>query len=429
MSERFWERLLQRVDEELVAPILGADLLTLSDEGQETSLYPLLARRLGAHLGVDAERLRAGSELQEVSRRFLTKSRDVQEIYRSLRVVFRELEPIPIPAPLSDLADIPRLKLFVTTTFDVLMERAVDRARFDGQRQTLAFAYAPSDRQDLPPEFDRLGRPAVFHLMGRLSGTPHSFAVTREDTLEFMDSLSTRSPGFLFDKLREADLLILGSPFSSWLSRLFAQEAPEKDAPVLFVDRDKGTTEAPPAGNAVDFVRELHRRWMEFSPDEAGGSPALAASLAVPAGAIFLACVVEDRSAGESLREALDRAGVDVILDHDDAPLAPQWEKRLKSALAISSAFVPVVSERSAKADRRFLRGEWLEAILEAGRTAPSGRFVLPVAIDDSIGESPSIPREFGDLRWERLPGGKPSSELVKTLIELQRSYRRAKSA
>ncbi|HJS75265.1 MAG TPA: hypothetical protein VJ921_13330, partial [Vicinamibacteria bacterium] len=166
MSERFWERLFQRMDEEAVVPILGADLLTLSGEGTETPLYPLLAKKLAERLSVESEGVSAGSELQDVSRRYLAKSRDVQEIYRSLRVVFRELEPIPIPEPLQMLARIPRLKLFVTTTFDVLTERAVDRERFDGQRQTLAFAYAPSDRQDLPPEFGRLGRPAVFHLMG-----------------------------------------------------------------------------------------------------------------------------------------------------------------------------------------------------------------------------------------------------------------------
>jgi TIR domain len=429
VSERFWERLFQRLDEEAVVPILGADLLTLSDEGRESLLYPLLAKRLAERLSVESADLSPGSELQDVSRRFLSRSKDVQEIYRSLRVVFRELEPLPIPDALLDLARIPRLKLFVSTTFDVLIERAVDRERFDGQRQTLAFAYAPSDRQDLPPEFGRLGRPAVFHLMGRLSGTPHSFAVTREDTLEFMESLQTRPPGFLFDKLREADLLILGSPLSAWLCRLLAQGGPDRDAPVLFVDRGRGTTEAPPFESAVALVRELNRRWREFSPGEEAAPPPIAASLRAPAGAVFLACVVEDRSAGESLREALDRAGVDVILDHDDAPLAPKWEKRLKSALALSSAFVPVISERSVKADRRFLHREWVEAILEAGRAAPSGRFVLPVAIDDTARESPAIPREFGDLKWERLPGGKPSSELVKTLIELQRSYRRAKSA
>ena len=79
------------------------------------------------------------------------------------------------------------------------------------------------------------GSSAVFHLMGRLSGTPHTFAVTREDTLEFMESLQSRPPGFLFDKLRDADLLFLGSPLSGWLSRLLGQGSPERDAPDRYV--------------------------------------------------------------------------------------------------------------------------------------------------------------------------------------------------
>ena len=427
MSERFWERVLERLEEETVVPLIGPDLLTVSHEGTETLLFPLLAGRLAAHLGVDSADLPPGSELQEVSRRYLTASQDVQEIYRSLRVVFRELEPIPIPAPLQELARIPRFKLFVTTTFDVLMERAVDAERFDGQRHTLAFAYAPSDRQDLPPEFDRLGRPAVFHLLGRLSGTPHSFAVTREDTLEFMDSLQTRAPGFLFDKLRASDLLILGSGLSDWLARLLAQGGPGTVAPVVFVQRTKGTTEAPPVESAVDFVRELHRRWSEFSPEGEAAPLSIASSSGMPSGAVFLSCAGEDRSAAESIREALDRAGIDVILDHDDLPLDPRWEKRLKGVVGLCSAFVPVISARSLKARRRFLQGEWVEAILEAGRASPSGRFILPVVIDDTSPGGPAIPGEFGELQWEKLPGGQPSSEFVKTLVELQRSYRRAK--
>ncbi len=153
----------------------------------------------------------------------------------------------------------------------------------------------------------------------------------------------------------------------------------------------------------------------------------------MPSGAVFLSCAALDRSAAETIREALDSAGIDVIVDHDDTPLAPQWEKRLKSFLGLCSVFVPVVSARSLQARRRFLRGEWVEAILEAGRAAPSGRFVLPVVIDDTspamlamLG-SKAIPGEFGELQWEKLPGGKPSSEFVKKLVELQRSYRRAK--
>jgi hypothetical protein len=429
VSERFWERVLQRIEEESVVPVLGQDLLTVSYEEKETLLYPLLAKRLAGHLRVDSSELPQGLELQEVSRRFLTKSQDVQEVYRSLRVVFRELDPIPIPAPLLHLARISNLELFVTTTFDVLTERAVDHERFEGQRQTLAFAYAPGDRQDLPPEFERLGRPAVFHLLGRLSGTPHSFAVTREDRIEFMDSLQNRSPGFLFDKLRESDLLFLGCRLSEWLVRLLAPGGAGTESPVIFVERAKGTVEAPPVESAVPYVAELYQRWMEFSGKDEAAPPPFSAAWETPFGAVFLSSVREDASASESIREELDRAGVDVVLDHDDTPLAPRWEKKLKSVVGLCSAFVPVISARSVGAKRRFLQRDWTEAILEAVRAAPSGRFIVPVVIDDTPPGEPAMPGEFGELQWEKLPGGQPTSELVKRLVELQRSYRRAKYA
>jgi hypothetical protein len=415
---------LQCLEEERVIPILGPDLLEVNLEGTGTPLYPLLARKLAAHLGVSSEDLPGGSELQEVARRHLARSRDVQEIYRSVRLVFRELDPIPIPEPLLDLARIPALELFVTTTFDVLAELALDRERFDGMRQTLAFAYAPNDRQDLPPEFDRIRRPAVFHLFGRLSGTPHSFAVTREDTLQFLDSLQTRPPGFLFDKLRESDLLILGSPLSGWIARLLGRDRLEENAPVVFVDRRDSTTEASVQAPVLEFVRELSRRWSEISREEPGRSAG-----EVTAGAVYLSTVAADRAVAESIRDTLDRSGVDVFLEEDDSALSPRRDRKLRNALRECAAFVPVMSGRSKDAPRRFLQKEWVEAILEAARAAPAGRFVLPVVVDDASSKDASLPREFGELKWEKLPGGKPSSDFVKTLVELQRSYRRAKSA
>ena len=137
--------MLQRLEEERVVPVLGPDLLTASADGQEILLFPLLARRLAESLDVSAADLPRGLELQEVSRRYLAKSDDVLEIYRNLRNVFRELEPVSPPRPLLQLARIPAFKLYLTKTFDVLMERAVDVERFGGQRQTLFFAYAPTD--------------------------------------------------------------------------------------------------------------------------------------------------------------------------------------------------------------------------------------------------------------------------------------------
>jgi hypothetical protein len=436
--------MLERIEEETLVPVVGPDLLTVSHEGRETLLYPLLASRLAERLGVSEAGLPPGLELQEVARRHLTRSRDVQEIYQSLRVVFRDLEPIPVPEPLTRLAKISRIKLFVTTTFDVLTERAVDQERYSGVRQTLSFAYAPSDKQDLPPELDRLNRPAVYHLMGRLSGTPHSYALTREDALEFTQSLSSKmddAPGYLFDKLRRSDLLILGTPVAYWLARLFMRNArggretgapAELDVepggnPVLFVRRRGGGSELCRGLGAPEFVNELYRRWIESSPAPDPEPPPIGKLLSSPQaqlGAVFLSCARADRDAAESIRDALDRAGVDVIVDDDDLQLPDRWEKKLRGFVSDCSLFVPVISARSLSARRRFFRAEWVEAILDAGRAAPSGRFILPVVIDETSAKERAMPGEFGELSWERLPDGRPSSELVKTIVELQRSYR-----
>jgi TIR domain/SIR2-like domain len=439
---------LPRVAEESVVPILGPDLLSIRDGGRETPLYPLLAARLAEALGVSLSGadLPKGLELQEVSRRHLARSNDVPEIYRNLRVVCRELEPIAVPKALVQLAKIPAFRLYVTTTFDVLVERAVDDERFEGQRQTLSFAYAPNDKQDLPPEFDRLRRPAVFHLMGRLSGTPHSYAVTREDALEFMHSLDSRaedSPGFLFDRLRRSDLLIIGSRRAEWLARLFREGATGgrnfdaeagtdgRSSPVLFVPRAGFEPEVLGSVDPIDFVDELYHRWSELQPLEEPEPPpsllALSSSPGMPIGTVLLSSVEADRALAESIRDALDRAGIDVVLDVDDLGIADKWEMKLRSLVGECAVFVPLVSRGALGARRRFFRPEWVEAILEAGKAVPSGRFVLPVVLDDTPPGALAVPEAFGELPWERLQGGEPSPELVRTIVGLQRSYRSAR--
>lgn len=436
---------------------MGQDLLTVSIEGLQTPLYPWLATRLAGALDVSAADLPSGGELQEVARRHLAKPQEAQDIYRELRNVFRDLEPIATPKPLSQLAKMTRFKLYVTTTFDLMAERAIDEERFGGQRQTLVFSYAPNDKQDLPREFNRLNRPAVFHLMGRLSGTPGSYAVTREDTLEFVNSLDVRaedSPHFLFDKLRSSNLLIIGSHLADWLARFFVRNirggrhietlAETSDAraslteihaaPVLFLRHFRGGTKIlRRGGGAADFVDELYRRWTELQPaEEPEAAPAIAEFTASPgmqAGAVFLSHAREDQGAAESIRDALDRAGVDVIIAADDSPVGDKSEKKLRSIISECSLFVPVISEHSVTARRRFFETEWVDTILEARRSVTSGRFILPVAIDDTSPRAAAMPKAFGELEWERLPDGKPSSEFVETVVQLQRSYRSASFA
>jgi hypothetical protein len=229
-------------------------------------------------------------------------------------------------------------------TFDVLMERAVDEARFDGQRQTRPRTRPATVR--IPSGVRSAGLPRGVPPLGRLSGTPHSFAVTREDTLEFMESLLSRPPGFLFDKLRESDLLILGSRFSEWLARHLAQ-GEGMEAPVLFVERAKGTTEALSAGSAVELVRELSRRFREFSPQEEAAPPSIAFSSGMPSGAVFLSCAGEDGARRSDSRHSTARVSTSSSI-YDDAPRAQV--RRGSRALGPCSSSSPSFPPRSLKA-------------------------------------------------------------------------------
>ena len=436
---------------------MGQDLLTLSIEGLQTPLYPWVATQLADALNVSAADLPRGRELSEVARRHLAKPQQAQDIYRELRNVFRDLEPIATPEPLSQLAKMSCFRLYVTTTFDLMTERAIDEERFEGQRQTLVFSYAPNDKQDLPREFNRLNRPAVFHLMGRLSGTPGSYAITREDILEFINSLDVKtedSPHFLFDKLRFSNLLIIGSHLTDWLVRFFirnikggrhietlaetsdarASLSEIQPAPVLFLRHFRGGTKIlRHGGGAADFVDELYRRWTEIQPEEEPETaPTIAESMssrAMQAGAVFLSHARADQSAAESIRDALDRAGVDVIIVEDDSPVEDKSEKKLRRIISECSLFVPVISEHSMTPRRRFFQKEWVDTILEARRNVNSGRFILPVAIDDTSPRAAVMPKVFGELEWERLPSGEPSPEFVETVVQLQRNYRSGSSA
>ena len=454
-SERFWEQLIQLVEEESVIPVVGQDLLFVEHEGEQRLLYPLIAERLADHLAVSARDLPRGEELFEVARRYLVGSNDVSDLYHGLRVVLRELEGLAVPEPLLKLARITSFKLYVTTTFDFLIERALNQERFDGQRQTLVFTHAPTDKQDLPRELDSVRRPAVFHLLGRLSATPQSYAVTRDDIAEFVRLLQSKdedAPNLLLDKLKRSNLLVLGSHFDDWLTNFFVRHTrsgrrleAELDlvsarghntgrGDVLLLQHFGGGAKIVRITGALDFIEELYRRVHDPRPVvEESDTPTsileLVSSSGMQSGAVFVSYAEADRDAAASIRDALDRAGVDVIFGNDDLDLGGKWERKLRNVIGSCALFVPVLSRRASTARRRFFRPDWVEAILEAKELVPSGPFILPVAVDDVGTSIDVLPNDFGASAWESVPRGAPSSEFVDKVVKFQRSYRSASPA
>ena len=155
-SSIFWDTLLQLIEEGKVVPIAGQDLLIVDTPVGPKLLYTYLAEQLADYLGVSAENLSLGSELNDVAYRFLAQSNQVEDIYPALKAVASKAEALPVPEPLLQLADIRPLQLFVTTTFDSFLTRAINQKRFGGNLKTKVFAYSPTEATDLPGDMKSL---------------------------------------------------------------------------------------------------------------------------------------------------------------------------------------------------------------------------------------------------------------------------------
>ncbi len=453
-SSIFWDQLILLIEEGKVVPVVGQDLLTIPESTGHKLLYPFLAERLATCLKVSCDDLPKGAELNEVACRYLAKGKPAQQVYAALKMVAAEAESLPIPEPLLQLAAIRPIPLFVSTTFDSSLARALNQKRFGGNERTRVFAHSPNEVQDLPGDMASLGAPAVYHLMGRLSATP-AYAITQEDFIEFFHSLQseTRRPAQLFHELSGRSLLMLGTHLSGWLTSFLmrmskrqrlssddktdyvADDTVSNDANlVLFLERFSRGTEVFRDADPVAFVAELHKRWTErhrylpLTPDTPQGDTSPSPRELEP-GAVFLSYASEDRPAVEKLKAALEEARVDVFFDREQLQPGNDWEVKLRRNIHQCSLFVPVISQQTLTSDRRFFRLEWNLALEEAQMASFSSEeaFLLPVVIDETAINHKDLPEKFGKIQWKSLPGGVPTPDFVERVRQLYRKRQLAR--
>jgi hypothetical protein len=439
----FWETFLDLVVKGRVVPIIGRDLLTVQYEGTEVSLLSLLARRVAEFLKVSGEDLPEGDELNTVACRYMKGGNSIEDVYPGIMINMPGEDELSIPPAFSKLAAIAPFKLFVTTTFDSLLERAINQERFGGAAKTQVLAYAPNNVEDLPGPLEKLDRPVVFHLLGKLSAAP-TYAVTQEDILEFLLALKSEQPKVLFDVLRNASLLILGCSFGDWLARFFIRTAKcqrlSKGGPDFVADRrisgdnnlmiflkdfSNARTKIYPGGGALEFIDELHRRWMERYP---GGSvaPQKPDDVKYMPGGVFVSYAKEDGTAASRIKEALEAAGVDVFFDKDDLYAGEAWAAKLQRSISKASLFIAVISKNTMPTPQtRYFRREWDQAADEAKGRPGTMSFIIPVVIDETTLEAVDPPEKFFIAQWETLPAGQPSEKFIEQVKQLYRRYQK----
>ncbi|HVZ66284.1 MAG TPA: toll/interleukin-1 receptor domain-containing protein [Lacunisphaera sp.] len=443
-NDDVWDDLLNYIEEKRVIPIIGPELLRVDTDGGPRLLMEWLAEKLAARLNVATAGLAQPLELNDVVCAYLANHGRREEAYTRLRSIMREANFAP-PIPLRQLAEITDFNLYVSTTFDPLLEQAINAVRFGGTANTEVIAYAPNRVADLPVERDDLQRPVVYHLLGRLSASP-TYVISDEDMLEFVCALQSEhlTPEKLFHALEHNHLLVIGSDFSNWLARLFLRMTKRRrlsdprDVGEILADshtmRDvrlvsflqQVSVRTRLFTGAVEFVAELHRRWMARNGGAvaaAGGSAApmrfLPPAREMPEHAVFISYAREDLPAVQKLKAALDAAGLTTWFDMDRLEGGDDYDRKIRGNIARCSYFVPVVSATTQARHEGYFRREWNYAVDRTRGMADGAVFILPVCIDGTTEADAIAPEKFKAVHFSRLPGGEPTPEFIRRLQEL----------
>lgn len=445
--QRTWDELLARIEDGKVIPIVGPELVLVQRAGAAMPLERYVALELAERLELPPEQVGREPSLNHVMCVYfenLPQGETRTTPYTLVPDILRQARFEP-PAPLRQLAEITDFTLFVTTTFDSLLADALNAVRFGGARGTETVAYRYNKKEDLSSTVADLqdqGKPVVFHLLGQASSSP-SYVLTEEDLLEFVCALQSAEyqPRKLLAELAEHHLLVLGEHFEDWLARLFLRTTKGRKLSqyqeFTEVMADSGTRREPglvtflatfsshtrifPGGGAVEFVAELHRRWLERHPAAAAAAPNQIPFVPPPRemqrDAIFLSYARENLAAVKRLKSALDKAGLPVWFDSDQIQVGQDWERRIAENVKSCALFLPVMSRETA-AQRRdaYFRVEWNRANDRTERMAPGEVFITPVVIDD-------LPRadaqqEFTGVHIERAEGGELSPAVIESLAQ-----------
>ena len=438
-----WEDLLNFIEERRVIPIVGPELLLVDTDSGQRLLYDWIAEKLAGKLGVDLAQLPKPHTLNDVVCWFLAARGRREEAYTRLRSILRDANFAP-PLALRQLAQITDFDLFVTTTFDPLLEQAVNGERFHGAQSTEVVAYSPNRVADLPSEREKFQRPVIYHMLGRLSASP-TYVISDEDMLEFICALQSEhlTPEKLFHELEHNHLLLIGSSFTNWLARLFLRMAKRhrlsdpRDVGEILADSHSDHDQRLVSflqqvsvrtriySGAAKFVDELHRRWTaRHKPADVvalGAAPQrfLPPEREMPDQAVFISYAREDLPAVQKLKAGLDAAGVKTWFDLERLEGGDDYDRKIQRNIARCSYFIPIVSAATERRLEAYFRREWSYALDRARNIAEGALFIMPVCIDDTDAGNAQVPERFKALHFTRLPGGEVSPEFARRLQEL----------
>lgn len=446
-----WSQLEGLLAKRNVIPVIGPDVVVVDGDLGRRPLTDYIAKDVAETLELD-QGWNENTTLNDVACRALASNMPIDDVYTAVKDSL-ESHPFEPPESLRKLARINAFSLFVTTTFDDLLKRALDIERFGGEDKTAVYAYSPEQVEDIPDTVARLRGATVYHLLGRASKV-RPYVVTEEDTLEFVHALQSdmRSPKLLLDGLGSHSLLIIGSGYSDWLARFFLRVTKRErlllarrktdfvaDARVRDESGLKSFLRQFNAGTKVfeidapDFIDELAERWEKIGGPSPQPSPKARGN--GEEHNVFISYAHEDSADAKALAGALRNLGVPVWLDRpagydEQGGLigGDKFPDKIASQIRAAALFVPLLSRNVETMEKRYFRREWDEALDAAKEASAAAAYISPVRLDDIPQTSPHISAGFKQgLHWEDI-GASGVERVALNLRDAYRNYQRARS-
>jgi hypothetical protein len=436
-----WNSLITSIRHHNVIPVVGPGLMTVETEHAQVRLYRLVAERLAGRLGLELHSTPSTVEaLHEIICCCKRRGFAPANLLPDLCDIMADIKTTPSPA-LRHLGEIHGFRLFVSTTPDRLLEKAIADVRFAGRDIVTSLVYSLGAAEDLPQSEEELkdlaglSPPVVFHQFGLLCSTPNSCALTEEDLLEFFYNFQRAEKSFpkLLSVLRDRQLLFLGTTWPDWFNRFFLRNARRErftkkeqmdylvgdifageQSFVSFLEdfTTKNTTRIL-ARDPVEFVRELRDRWIQRYPS--GPQEPVPLPTKMGRSSLFISYAREDLAAVEQLRTGLEQAGLEVWFDQRQIAAGDDWKQRITANLRTCLYFLPVISQRTELADfDRYFREEWAQVEELARRSDRSRVFIIPIKIDE--GPHEKIPQVFSDKDWVFLPDGLTTPQFIEEM-------------
>jgi hypothetical protein len=141
-DEDFWDAVLAHMRDRVLVPVVGPKVNLVDAGNTQQTFDSIVGRHLAERCHLDVPT--GETTIADVVAAFLRKQGqlDVQPLYSKINNIIRELDPTPGPA-LRGLAEIDDFRLFVSTTPDQLLAKAIKEVRFHGQRCPVQIAFSP----------------------------------------------------------------------------------------------------------------------------------------------------------------------------------------------------------------------------------------------------------------------------------------------